>query len=157
MWSCINEVIGCSKQKPSPVNDSVSLDSINDFFQTVAISSSHKSAEEFCPVSPCSDGFVFSQISVLTVAEHLSKLDVHKATGPDGLSARYLKEIAEVIAPPLTSLRESVIPSAWKQSNITPVHKGGCIDDPSNYRTISVVPVVAKVLKRLFPTSCILI
>ena len=67
MWSCINEVVGCSKQKPSSVNDPVSLEYINNFFQTVA---SHKSAEEFCPVSPCPNGFVFSQISVLTVAEH---------------------------------------------------------------------------------------
>ena len=61
----------------------------------MVISSSHKSAEEYCPVSPCPDGFVFSQISVLTVVEHLSMLDVRKATSPDGLSARYLKEIAE--------------------------------------------------------------
>ena len=99
MWSCINEVIGRFKQKSSTVNDPVSLDSINDFFQTLAISPGHKSAEEFCPDNNSSDGFAFSQSSVSTAAEQLSKLDVHKATGPDGLSARYRKEITEVIAP----------------------------------------------------------
>ena len=67
MWPCINEVIGRSKQKPSPVNDSVSLDSINNFFQTVAISPSHKSVEEFCSYNNSSDGFTFSQISLTVV------------------------------------------------------------------------------------------
>ena len=31
-------------------------------------------------------------------------LDVSKATGADGLSASYIKEVAELIAPPLTAL-----------------------------------------------------
>ena len=65
-----------------------------------------------------------------------------------------------MIAPlPLTtlyneSLREGIIASAWKQSNITPIHKGGCTDDPSNYRlAISVVPVVAKVFEKIVSTQ----
>jgi len=41
---------------------------------------------------------------VFTVAKQLSKLDVRKAIGLDGLSARYLKEIAEVIVQPPSSL-----------------------------------------------------
>ena len=51
--------------------------------------------------------------------------------GPDGLSATFLKAIAEVIIVPLT-----VIPTTWKQSSITPIHKGGSHDDPSNYSPI---------------------
>jgi len=63
-----------------------------------------------------------------------------------------LKEIADKIVPPLAalhneSLRVGIIPSAWKQSNITPVHKGGKIDDPNKYRPTAVVSVVAKVFE----------
>ena len=98
MWSCVNE--GHSKQKHSPVYDSVFLDSINNFFQLwLFLLVTSLSADEFCPASHSSDGFAFSQVSVSTVAEQLSKLDVRKATGPDGLSETYLKEIAQVIAP----------------------------------------------------------
>jgi len=79
----------------------------------------------------------------------LSKLDVLKA----GLSTTYLKEIAEAIVPPLTNLYNESLKDAWKQSNITPVHKGGCIDDPSNYRPISVLPVVAKVFEKIVSTQ----
>ena len=42
-----------------------------------------------------------------------------------------------------------MFPAAWKQSNITPIHKGGPVDDPSNYRPISVVQVIAKILEKI--------
>ena len=41
------------------------------------------------------------------------------------------------------------IPVGWKQSHITPVYKGGECNDPSNYRPISVVPILAKVLEKI--------
>ena len=74
--------------------------------------------------------------------------------GPDGLSARFLKEVSDEIVDPLTklfnkSLQTGVFPNEWKRCNVTPVHKGGASDIPGNYRPISVVPVVAKVLERM--------
>ena len=48
------------------------------------------------------------------------------------------------------SLHDGIIPAGWKQSHITPVHKGGKRDDPSNFRPISVVPnILAKVLEKI--------
>ena len=41
----------------------------------------------------------------------------------------------------------------WKCSNVTPVYKGGNVDDPDNYRLISVVSVAAKVLEKLLATQ----
>jgi len=62
-----------------------------------------------------------------------------------------------VIAEPLTklyneSLYSGTVPTEWKQSYITPVHKGGATDNPSNYWTIAVVSVVAKILERIAAT-----
>ena len=42
---------------------------------------------------------------------------------------------------------------AWKQSNVTPVHKGGDADDPGNYRPISIVPIVARVLEKIIASQ----
>ena len=75
---------------------------------------------------------------------------MRKSVGPDGISARFHKEVAEPIVAPLTklynkSLETGVVPNQWKCSNITPVHKGGSCDNPGNFGPISVVPVVAKV------------
>ena len=44
-------------------------------------------------------------------------------------------------------------PDAWKQSNVTPVHKGGDADDPGNYHPISVVPIVARVLEKIIASQ----
>ena len=41
----------------------------------------------------------------------------------------------------------------WKCSNVTPIYKGGNVDDPGNYRPISVVSVAAKVLEKLLATQ----
>ena len=41
----------------------------------------------------------------------------------------------------------------WNCSHITPVHKGGAFDNPGNYRPISVVPVLAKLLERTVSTQ----
>ena len=81
-----------------------------------------------------------------------------KVNGPDGLSARFLREVAVEIATPLAhlynlSLRQGIVPLAWKQSHITPIHKGGSTDDPSNYRPIAVVSVVAKILEKIVATQ----
>ena len=51
------------------------------------------------------------------------------------------------------SLRQGIVPYAWKQCHITPVHKGGSTDDPSHYRLIAVVSVVAKVLEKIVATQ----
>ena len=84
----------------------------------------------------------------------LRALDIKKSTGPDGISALFLQQVAEEVAMPLTflyntSLGLGVVPMAWKKSNVTPVHKGGKTDDPGNYCPIFVVPIVAKVLVKM--------
>ena len=47
------------------------------------------------------------------------------------------------------SIRSGSIPRAWKQSNASPIYKGGSCDDRGNLRPISVVPIIAKVLEKL--------
>ena len=84
----------------------------------------------------------------------LSYLDSRKFVGPDGLSARFLKEVAEQIVNPLTkiynkSLESGAVPQSWKCSNVTPAHKGGPCNDPVNFRPISVVSIAAKHMEKI--------
>ena len=135
---------------------------INDHFQNIAVTNQHRSAAEYDLPSQSRSSdhgqFVFPVVFVSTVLSHLSLLDTTKATGPDGLSARFLKEISNEIVQPLTvlyneSLRTGVIPLEWKRSHITPVHKGGFMDDATNYRPLAVVSVVVKNLEKLVATK----
>ena len=72
----------------------------------MAISSQYQSADQFVvPESSVGkDSFVFFRIPVSLVLSHLQLLNVMKSTGPDGLSARFLRKIAVEIATPLSQL-----------------------------------------------------
>ena len=69
-------------------------------------------------------------LTVTTVQAALEALEVGKATGPDEIPAKLLKETASVIAPSLCkifnkSLQLGSLPSVWKLANVVPVHKKG--------------------------------
>ena len=92
-------------------------------------------------------------LSPYEVAAALRSLDVSKTTGPDEISARLLKETAEQIAPSLTllynkSLETGVFPDEWKLGNIVPIHKKDNKDHVENYRPISLLSIISKVLER---------
>ena len=90
-----------------------------------------------------------------TVLAALKALEVGKATGPDEIPAKLLKETVSVIAPSLCKifnkslqLGSLSLPSDWKLANVVPVHKKGAKDHEENYRPISLLPIVSKVFKR---------
>ena len=83
----------------------------------------------------------------------LQNIDVSKASGQDQISGRMLKATAASIAAPITQLFNKFIstgcfPTTWKQSNIVPIPKCGDKGDPTNYRPISLLPVLSKLLER---------
>ena len=83
----------------------------------------------------------------------LTKLDQSKASGEDGISAIMLKNTAASIAPSITklfnaSLVTGMIPSQWKKSLIVPIPKDSNASSPSNYRSISLLPIISKILER---------
>lgn len=88
------------------------------------------------------------------VAKELLDLDVCKGPGPDLIPPFFLKYTADAISLPLSiiynlSIREGIVPSIWKAADVTPVYKSGCRLDVSNYRPISKISTVSKVLERL--------
>ena len=65
-----------------------------------------------------------------------------------------LKGTVQSISPVLAGLFNAMIkhrriPSVWKTSNIVPIPKGTNSTSPSNYRPISLLSVVSKVLERI--------
>ena len=98
-------------------------------------------------------------LTTITVTENevltvLRKLNIHKAMGPDGLPNHLLKLIADQITPSLTilfnlCLDNGTFPDQWKKANITPVYKKGQKELKSNYRPISLLPAISKVLERI--------
>ena len=87
------------------------------------------------------------------VVDLLNILDISKAIGPEGISPRILKEGGSILKYPLykifnISLRSGVFPSDWKKASVCPVLKK---DSPAllqNYRPISLIRIVGKVMER---------
>ena len=83
----------------------------------------------------------------------LSTLDVTKANGHDDISAIMLKETAVSITPVTTKLFNAFIwfgeiLDEWKVARITPIPKGGNASDPGNYRPISLLSILSKLLEK---------
>ena len=88
------------------------------------------------------------------VKTKLEALDTKKSTGPDGIPALLLKKHAEMFAPILCMFfqelyEQGLVPSELKQANITPIFKSGNKKDPSNYRPVSITPIVAKIFESI--------
>ena len=84
----------------------------------------------------------------------LLNLKVSKATGPDKIPCRLLKELAYQIPPALTllyraSIIQGAVPSDWKMANIVPIFKKGSKSSPSNYRPISLTSICCKILEHI--------
>ncbi|CAM5088769.1 unnamed protein product [Natator depressus] len=92
------------------------------------------------------------------VWDYLEKLDMHKSMGLDALHPRVLKELADVIAEPLSiifenSWRSGEVPDNWKKANVVPIFKKGKKEDPGNYRTVSLTSVPGKIMEQVLKES----
>ena len=93
-------------------------------------------------------------ISVDGVRKLLNGLKVNKASGPDNIPNRVLRELADELAPSLhlifaQSLSSSQLPSDWRNANISPIFKKGDRHVASNYRPVSLTSVCCKLLEHI--------
>ena len=135
--------------------DKEKADVLNAFFTSV-----FKRQTGYPQVSPLSDLAVLAgeqtkphMIQEETVRDLLLQLDCHKSMGPDEIHPRVLRELAEVIAEPLSiiyqrSLLTGEVPEDWRLANVTPIYKKGCREDPGNYRPVSLTSVPGKIMEQ---------
>ena len=88
------------------------------------------------------------------IAKFLYKLNINKASGPDSISCRILREAADEIAPYLKfifekSLELKNVPYDWRTANITALLKKGDRSKPVNYRPISLTSVPCKIIEHI--------
>ena len=76
------------------------------------------------------------------------------ATGLDGIPAWFLRIGAPFFAAPVAalmnlSLSSSIVPTQWKSASILPIAKTSPPTSPSDYRPISITPVLSRILERI--------
>ena len=170
IWKIIKSLTGANNRKPNTVKnkDSTTADQFNSHFASVA-----ERLRSLLPSIPFDMTklvhFVLSRkdlevefsIPLLSkgyIIDNLRALNPKKAMGVDKFSARILKIAAPVIAPFIAklmnrSIESCVFPIRWKTAKVTPLFKSGDRDDLNNYRPISVLPILSKLLERHVHTN----
>ena len=164
-WGTVKDMLGRGGQDTYPtmhnssentfVSDNKSkADLFNSFFLSHSnIDTSHAElpADEVFQNAPFLENIVTTEAEV---ADLLKCIDPTKATGPDGISPRLLKEAGLTIVPSLTklfnlSLSTAKVPLEWKKANVTPIHKKDDRSFVNNYRPISILCVLSKLLEKI--------
>ena len=121
---------------------------------------------------PDPDGDPFPTMHQFTVSEEgvrklLQKRNPRKASGPDMIPARLLKECAGDLAPismhrrpcPIMaiifnkSLQTGTVPEDWKTANVSAVFKKGQRNNPANYRPVSLTCLCCKMLEHIIVSN----
>ena len=89
-----------------------------------------------------------------TVLEHLQDLDENKAAGLDNLSGKFLKDGATVLAKPISqicnlSIKYSIFLTGCKIAKLKPLFKKGSKEDPKNYRSTFLLPLISKINEKV--------
>ncbi len=102
--------------------------------------------------------FKLQETTVEAVEKELLKIPDSKATGDDNIPIRFIKFTKLITAKIIChiinlTIRHNIIPDDWKTATITPIYKDGDKDDPANYRPISILPALSKILERIIHTQ----
>ena len=164
MWKAIKRLIrNCdTKEKINSINGHNKPDDIvreiNEFFANVGsnlaadiepsnliLDFTHKPNIPFLSIVPT---------TTEEVREQLMKISDSKATGDDGIPIRFLKMVPDITSRIIAhivnlSFETSTIPNGWKLAVVTPLFKEGDRDCVSNYRPISILSCMSKILERI--------
>jgi len=159
-WNTVNTLSGKPTRAAIPVLKdghqvfTTSKDKAEKFCQTFAAKCQLASAEEPAPKVQQSTTCSMKKIAfkVKDIRKLLRNLEPDKATGPDEIPARILKECSAELARPLSLLFElcfskGVFPSQWKTASVIPVHKRDSKSNPSMYRPISLLCIISKIME----------
>lgn len=168
LWKNIKSVTNMNQSKSENTqllkiknNPNTSVNYVNSFFANIGkhlaediLSSSNPpdapSSTEHAQVNT----FVLLDTDPKEVHDILMSLKSDSAPGWDNIPTRFLKlaknEIVPIIAH-ATNLcfQYGIFPKPLKQSIITPVFKSGDLTDVNNYRPISVLPSISKIIEKI--------
>ena len=167
-WRSVNKILPDAKLKSIPtcikaevkiITDKQSISELFNSFFTSVVNKLFESFRYARPVFKSTTELFTKKHSEFTavgkpfVLKQLKCLKLKNATGIDGLPARLFKDSAVVIADRVThlvnlSIKSGTVPSEWKQAKVVPLFNSGNKDDLDNYRPISILPILSKILEK---------
>ena len=126
-----------------------------DFFHSVHSPEEHGPLPQKCYKNYTGNEMNELKITTEQVKVLLSKLNVGKSMGPDGIHPKILKYLSENegFINALTTLfnnciKNEKLPYIWKTATVIPLHKKGSIHLPNNYRPVSLTCILCKLFEK---------
>ena len=169
-WTTINEIIGHSQNAANSLPNQLNYkdktyyqkpevaECFNDFFASVGTNLASKipaTNKNFLSYLDKFDSTMsFSSLTPDELEKAFKSLKSNKSPGIDEIDVNVIKEIFDIIKPILQhifnlSILEGKFPDELKIAKVTPVFKAGDKTDPGNYRPISVLSCLSKILEKI--------
>ena len=160
VWQRIRSVVA-GKKGGQNVQPDLPPDDLNAFFVSVGPRTAAEIQSQNVVTDPsvrvprvgaCS--FQLQEIQLEELERTIFSMRNSGACGTDGMCIRMLKAGFPTIGGVLlhiinNCITYSDIPDSWKHSTVHPIFKSGNPYDPANFRPISLVPVIMKVVERI--------
>lgn len=156
-----NDFILKSDKGPVSSNEEVAQE-FENFFTNIPVittaplnsSSSLASALLNKHVKACVTEFQFRHVSLQTVIKAFREIKIKNTEDLWGMSVKICSSVISTLAPYLACIfnecvDEGIFPDLMKHSKVIPLFKAGDKEDPSNFRPVSVLPVLSKVFEKI--------
>ena len=167
LWDVVNNIVQkchnrCSIteifHKDRKINDPSEIcNAFNDHFATAGARTQSTiirktNMDPLSSIKRVTNCLLFSPVSEQYVCKIVMSLKPKRSSGYDDISNALLQQIINVIKTLLCmifnkSLLNGEFPDLMKIAKVVPLHKGGASNLPDNYRPISLLPVISKVLE----------
>ena len=102
--------------------------------------------------------FCFRPVNVGYILNLISNLKPSVSCGLDNISSRLLKLCSPYISDSICDiinhvLETGIFPDDWKKAKVHPIYKSDERNIPSNYRPISILPAISKIIERVMPSQ----
>lgn len=146
-------------------NPKSSLNYVNNFFANVGSSLASKFKSSSMVSNPVANSqscgsMMLLEVTELDVESIILGLRTDCATGYDCIPSKIIKGARKVLVPIVTHvcnlcISAGVFPKTFKKALVHPIHKSGCKDDVNNYRPISILSAMSKILERVLNKNLI--
>jgi len=168
-WSVINGLINknCKPKFPKCFRDGDKnientqdiANEFNNFFSKIGVTLAEKIPPTAREYNEFLDPKINESMFMLPtnkneIEEIVKSFNGNKSPGPDDISCKVLKSVIDEISEPLAyifnlSFTSGIVPNILKNARITPIFKNGDDDIFTNYRPVSVLSCISKILERL--------
>lgn len=173
-WKIVHEMIPNTNNNSHVLNyqdRKVKAEEFNEYFANVGKLAFEKSQRNLNanniiedPISLLSESrnnfFRPQPVDIETIILVIKGLNETKSYGSDGIPLRFIRDALPVIIFYLTVIVNTSIvtgqfPKSWKLPHVIPLFKSGDVDEVGNYRPISLLPILSKILEKIVSNQLI--